>query len=447
MGSLQRRLDAGLIVSLVLFFLIQWAAVSGFIQSLTKDQASARLRQDSESLLAALHWKQAALEPELDSERIAPIYKRPFSGRYFQIETGRNTLRSRSLWDQTLSFPQASVGKTVETRASGPQGQNLLLLISGYHKQNQILTIAVAEDLSGIEAEIHTFQFRYALLSMVILILLIFMQRKIVRGGLAPLAQGRQDMDALERGEIKHLSETVPDEVKPFVKEINRLLEGMTQRLQRSRNAMGNLAHALKGPLTLLTQLSDRSEIKAHPPLRQEMTMQTDLLRHLLDRELKRARLAGAAQPVERLNFQTEIAALCDSLKKIHREKTLNLTWIIPPGFSAAFDREDLLELLGNLLDNACKWAKTDVVLQVKREDGMTVSFSVEDDGPGTPKEFLERLTHRGVRVDEATGGHGLGLAIVQDIVAQYGGEIRFGRSNQLGGFHVLVTLPCKTMA
>ncbi len=442
MGSLQKRLDVGLVISLVLFFVFQWVIVSGFVRSLTEEQAASRLKEDSEGLLIALHFPEPTSKPTLNPDRIDPIYKRPFSGRYFQIETSGNVLRSRSLWDQSLSLSPLAVGKTQKSHVSGPQGQNLLLVLSAYQKQHHTISIAVTEDLSAIETEITTFQIRYALLSLAILVVLIFIQRRIVRGGLAPLERGRRDMTTLEKGEIERLSEAVPSEIKPFVKEINRLIEGMQQRLQRSRNATGNLAHALKAPLTLLIQLADRAEIKKFPEFQQELSEQTALLRRLLDRELKRARLAGSEGRGQGLHIEEEVQPLFEALKKIYREKELEMAYEIPEGLTLPFDREDLLELLGNLLDNACKWASHRVRFSV--ESGDTLLFCIEDDGPGVAPAALKGLSLRGQRLDESIDGHGLGLAIAWDIVTQYQGRIDFGKSERLGGFQVTARFSLK---
>ncbi len=438
MPSLQRRLDVGLLVSLILFFVFQWAIVSHFVRSITEGHAISRLKQDSEGLLIALVQPSAGA-PTLNSERIDPMYKQVFSGRYFQIQIDETVLRSRSLWDQALSFPPVEVGQTEESRVIGPRGQKLLMKVSAYQKKSQFILIAVAEDFSEIEAGILSFQWRYALLSCGILIVLIFIQRKIVHGSFQPLEKGRQEVSALERGEIKQLSEAVPNEIKPFVKEINRLLEGMAQRLQRSRNATGNLAHALKGPLTLLIQLSDHDTLKPFPEVRNELSQQLSLLRRLLDRELKRARLAGSAQSSPSLHLEEEIVSLFDALKKIYHEKALEMTYKLPKGLCIAIDREDFLELLGNLLDNACKWANHRVHLSVEQAEYLRLR--IEDDGPGAPPENLAKLSERGTRLDESIEGHGLGLAIAQDIVAQYSGEINFGKSESLGGFQVNVGL------
>lgn len=153
-----------------------------------------------------------------------------------------------------------------------------------------------------------------------------------------------------------------------------------------------------------------------------------------------RARLAGAAPPSRRLRLDEEVLALVNVLQKVYHDKALTITTRIPPQAVFVGDREDLLELLGNLLDNACKWACQQVLVTMQEQPGLLVV--VEDDSPGCPAAVLKQLAERGVRIDESTAGYGLGLAIVKDIVEQYGGDIYFGRASELGGFQVSVSLP-----
>ena len=134
-----------------------------------------------------------------------------------------------------------------------------------------------------------------------------------------------------------------------------------------------------------------------------------------------------------------EIPALVDVLHRVYQDKALQVTYRIPPQATFVGDREDCLELLGNLLDNACKWAHHQVRITIQGQPGLSVA--IEDDGPGCPSTVLKQLAERGVRIDESTPGSGLGLAIVKDIVEQYGGDMSFGHSRQLGGFQVRVTL------
>ena len=219
-----------------------------------------RLEHDAESLLAALILAPPDESPHLRADRLNPIYQRAFSGHYYRIEVDNTVLRSRSLWDQDLKVPQVAPGGSVSLHIDGPERQLLLLRVAAYRKQGQAVTIAVAEDLSPIRAEVQRLQMRYAAFALVALMSLLLLQRYILARGLAPLAATRQALQALERGERRSLSERVPEEVQPLVRGINRLLNALQQRLQRSRNAVGNLAHALKTPLTLLGQIADRDE-------------------------------------------------------------------------------------------------------------------------------------------------------------------------------------------
>lgn len=442
MSSLRARLGAGLVISLIGLFALQWLMVSAALRSLTEDYMASRLAHDTTRLLALLAFDSNG-QPVLDTSRFAPLYHQPFSGYYFHIQTASgHTLRSRSLWDADLVAPWVPPGKTAQAHQAGPKGP-LLVLASGFQKQGHAVTIAVAEDLAPLEEELGQFQQQYMLVSLGILGLLIAVQQLIVRWGFLPLQRVRQDIARLERGEIHQLGEAVPTEVRPLVQEMNWLLGILEHRLVRSRQALGNLAHALKTPLTLVMQLANREELRTIPQVGEQLLEHTTALRHRLERELRRARLAGAVPPGRRLALAEELPALVDVLHRIYQDKHLALRCHIPPQAVFVGDREDLLELMGNLLDNACKWACHEVRVTVQAQPGLAVV--IEDDGPGCPPEVLKQLAERGVRIDESTAGYGLGLAIVKDIVGQYGGDIRFGCSSQLGGFQVCITLPTRS--
>lgn len=433
------RLGAGLVISLVGLLGLQWLVVSTAIRSLTKDYVASRLMYDTTSMLALLTFTSDG-RPVLDTSRCNPLYHRPLSGHYYEIQTaGGHTLRSRSLQDVELEAPWMPPGKTTRVHSTGPKGERLLGLVSGFRKQGLAVTVVVAEDLAPLAAELGQFQQQYMLASLGILVLLITVQQLIVRLGFRSLQRVRQDITRLEQGEIRQLAEAVPTEVQPLVQEMNRLLKVLEQRLVRSRQALGNLAHALKTPLTLVMQLADCEECRAAPQVRQQLIEHTTVLRHRLERELRRARLAGAALPARRLMLAEEIPALVDVLQRVYQDKALRIAYRIPSQAAFVGDREDCLELLGNLLDNACKWAHHQVRVTIQGQPGLGVI--IEDDGPGCPSAVLKQLAERGMRIDESTPGSGLGLAIVKDIVEQYGGDMSFGHSRQLGGFQVCVTL------
>ena len=169
------------------------------------------------------------------------------------------------------------------------------------------------------------------------------------------------------------------------------------------------------------------------------MSQQLELLRGRIDSELRRARVAGRGPGVA-LDVAAEIHALVATIRKLYRERGLAIECRLDPAVRVRGDREDLLELCGNLFDNACKWAKSRVRITLRDADGPMLT--VEDDGPGCSSADLDRLAQRGVRLDETVEGHGLGLAIARSIATAYGAVIRFGRSPDLGGFLVTVRMP-----
>jgi signal transduction histidine kinase len=439
MRSLQGRLAVGLVVTVLVLFAAQWLVVNVSLRKLTEEYFASRLTHDAEGLLAGIIFDEEH-RPVVAEDRASPIFRRPFSGHYYEVMSEGFIVRSHSLLDHTLAVEPVPAGQYTLTRIQGPERQPLIMLVAGYEKRGRLLTIAVAEDYSPIEGEFGVFQWRYVLITCAVLIGLIALQMWVVQRGLRPLEQVRGDVRRLERGEIQELTGKVPAEVVPLVMEINRLITIIGERLERSRNALGNLAHALKTPLTALDQLLNSAELRAHPQLQEELRAQSGMIGSFIQRELKRARLAGAATPGGRFDVRQELPLLLTALKQIYRDKNLEVEWTIPPGLAYPAEREDMLELFGNLLDNACKWAAGKVLFTVASGPGL--AFSIEDDGPGAPEEKLEQLSARGVRLDESVGGYGLGLSIAREIVEYYNGEMGFDRSPLLGGFRVWVRLP-----
>jgi signal transduction histidine kinase len=439
MRSLQARLAVGLVVTVLVLFSAQWLVVNVSLRELTEEYFASRLTHDAEGLLAGITFDNDR-HPVVAVDRADPIFKQPFSGHYYQVMSEGFSVRSRSLLDHFLDVNPVEAGRYTLTRTPGPERQPLIMLVAGYEKRGRLLTIAVAEDYSPIEGEFGVFQWRYVLITCAILIGLIALQMWVVKRGLRPLEQVRSDVRRLEQGEIRELTGKVPAEVVPLVMEINRLITIIGDRLQRSRNALGNLAHALKTPLTALEQLLNSEELRAHPQLQAALRDQSGMIGSFIQRELKRARLAGAVTPGGRFDVREELPLLLTALKQIYRDKNLEVEWTIPPGLAYPAEREDMLELFGNLLDNACKWAAAKVLFTVAPGPGL--AFSIEDDGPGAPEEKLEQLSARGVRLDESVGGYGLGLSIAREIVDYYRGTMGFDRSPQLGGFRVWVRLP-----
>ncbi|MEN8166937.1 MAG: sensor histidine kinase [Pseudomonadota bacterium] len=440
MNSLERRLQLGISLSLVLLIGLLWAAGNHSIRKLTEDFVTSRLEHDAESLLAALVLDSDRADVHL--RRIHQIYTQPLSGHYYAILLDNGVeLFSRSLWDQSMIIPKLAPGESTRMRITGPSGQQLLLWAKGYHKQNHRISIAVAEDLSSIQEQRDQFMRTFALLAVSGLVILLAIQSILVRRSFRRLEPVREDIRRLEQGKTDKLSENVPAEILPLVQELNHLLGLLAQRLERSRNALGNLAHALKGPLNILVHFFDSRENSEGDNLEcNQARAQVERVRQLMDRELKRARLVGGGIKSQRFDPQVELPDLIRALKQVHRNHPVEIQYQLDTDSPTFGDREDMLELLGNLLDNACKWASSRVDFHLTGR--RNIRIFVEDDGRGLSDRDLDLLTQRGVRLDETVEGHGLGLAIAKDIVKLYGGNIAFGRSKELGGLKVSITLP-----
>lgn len=435
MRSIQRRLSLGLAGALLLVGLILaqaslWVFDRGLRAYLEED-----LRDEAQGLLAALVRGPAGLQ--LDERRLDPSFQRQFSGHYFRIDFSEQSWRSRSLWDRELLKPDGP-GMHAEL-GDGPQGQRLLVYRADYRRYGQNLTISVAQDYAPILQGFRRMQWLGLGMGGAALLLILIAQRYTVRRALKPLEQVRQQIAQLQQGQRSDLDAQVPEELEPLVAQINHLLAHTEETLKRSRNALGNLGHALKTPLAVLISLAGRDELAAYPALRATLREQLEQIEQRLSRELGRARLAGEALPGARFDCAQELPGLFATLAMIH-DHGLNLEWKAPAGLIVQRDREDLLELLGNLLDNACKWADSRVQLELVEEGGM-LRIHVDDDGPGIEPQRREDVLGRGTRLDEQVAGHGLGLGIVRDIVEAWGGSIAL-QDSPLGGLRVLLELP-----
>mgnify|MGYP002713123394 CR=1 FL=1 len=440
MRSLGQQLRIGLAIGLlVLLGVLGWGGVQVTI-TLADHFVGSRLVHDAEAVLSAMRLDNSE-RPLIRWRRLSAIYDQPFSGHYYQVTfPDGERVGSRSLWDQQLEIPQFAPGSEDQWRMPGPDGQELLVRVAGYSKQGRTFTLAVAEDMTPLNRRMQQFEWLFVSLVLLITLLLFVGQQWIVRRALRPLEKMTGEMRRLEQGEISQLTGQVPREVAPLVDQFNHLLTLFQQRLEHSRKGLGNLSHALKGPINLLQQQLESEEMQAFPDLQAQMAQQIERVRQLMEREMKRARLAGTGISGSRFNPAEEMAALEQVLRQVYRDKPLQIDIEVPPRETLAVDREDMLELLGNLMDNACKWARGRVRCVIEQDDALRIR--VEDDGPGVDGEFLEQLAGRGVRIDETVDGHGLGLAITKDMVKQYGGGIDFSRSTGLGGLCVSVELP-----
>ncbi|KTT37620.1 ATP-binding protein [Pseudomonas rhizoryzae] len=436
MKSIQARLRSGLVAILLVAGLVLVLGGTWLVDHALRRYLETGLRSETENLLAALVRGPHGLQ--LDEGRLGTLYTRPLSGRYFLIEIPALDIRwrSRSLWDAQLEIP-ANQGMA-DSLAAGPSGQRLLTYRADYQRYGQQVRVTVADDYNPLLTSLLRILGLGALLGLATLLLVLLLQRLIVRRALRPLDQVREQIAQLHQGRRSALDPEVPVELEPLVSEMNALLRHTEEGLRRARHGIGNLGHALKTPIAVLTSLAERPELQALPEQRDALREQLGRIRERLERELRRARLAGEALPGAHLDV-AELHELCVLLGRLHGERIV-FDCQLPSGLRLPWDREDLLELFGNLLDNAGKWARSRVRLTVEVQEE-SYWIAVDDDGPGVPAAERLAILARGTRLDEAVAGHGLGLGIVSDIVEAQGGELELAES-PWGGLRASIRLP-----
>lgn len=435
--SIQKRLSLGLIIVLILTGLLLAQVSIWLMDQGLRRYLQSQLLNETQTLVSAL--TRVGQTIALDEKRISAAYHRPFSGEYFLIDLPGEQIRSRSLWDFTLDAPGNS-GLHYKL-VDGPGTQQLLIYSTSFRRFGKNITIAAARDYTPMLQAFRRVQLVGAMIGLLALILLVLMQRYLVKRAFQPLENMRKQIEQLQQGERSLLDAQVANELSPLVTQINHLLQHTENTLYRSRIALGNLGHALKTPLAVLYSILNRPELQNYPELQHDLNQQLQQIRERLSHELGRARLSGEALPGAYFNCGEEIPDLCTTLQKIYGEH-VQINWNIAEGLKLPWDREDMLELLGNLLDNACKWAKEQVQLQIKQSN-MNYEIIIDDDGPGVPPALREQVLRRGVRIDEQVQGHGLGLGIVKDIVEQCKGELELVTS-PLQGLRVVIKLPTK---
>ena len=368
-------------------------------------------------------------------------FQQPFSGWYWQIgDENGPLLRSRSLWDQALEIrSQGAPADVLRFETPGPDSATLRVVQRAIRLpgSEQAYLYTVAADVAVMGADIESFNtaLGWSLGALGLgLVVAVFLQ---VRYGLRPLKRIEASLSAIRSGLARRLEEDFPSEINPLSKEINALLEHNASLLERARTHVGNLAHSLKTPLAVL----HNDAAKGQGPLAESVARQAAVMQRNIDHHLTRARTAAARDV---LGARAEVGRAAEDLRRTltrhHADRAITIELEVEEGIAFRGERQDLDEMLGNLMDNACKWAKSRVrVTAVPEADRLRLS--VEDDGPGLAPSAREAALNRGERLDESVPGSGLGLAIVRDIADLYGGEVALEEAS-LGGLKALLILP-----
>ena len=390
------------------------------------------------------------IEPSADTaiHLRAPLSDRRFltenSGYYWQIERpDGDSLRSPSLGAARLSLGLAfdRPGQTVQTQAPGPTGKvflrEMVVTLAGGRGPARI---AVGTDQRLVGELLASFNWTLATTLSILGLGLVAGAYAQISFGLSPLRRLRRALRHIQRGEAAHLPTDLPQEVAPLAASMNELIDAKDEMIRQARIQAGNLAHALKTPLAIL--LDEGERLRAEGRDSSEIVAQCARMQRQIDFQLAHARAAASRiGPIVGTNLGDALHVVMRAVERLNQGRGLRFT-LVPDHLDARVlcGSEDLDEILGNLLDNAAKWARSAIQVSAQPIDGF-LRITVEDDGPGMPADARERAFLPGERLDEQKPGSGLGLAIVRDVTGQYGGRTRLDQS-PMGGAAVIVELP-----
>lgn len=429
--------------------------VAGFIiTSLYRDSVERNFDERLNVYLQTLIGTLAAQNPQnltdpgnLGDQR----FELPYSGWYWQVQkaNGAVVLTSRSLFNDTLDPSKLTGGREIEGATGGalvgPDSQSLRVLTRSVELgTGNVYEVMVTGNAGDMAKEIATFRRSVILTLLVFGIGLVLATTAQIRWGLSPLDRVRRGLADLRSGKEARFEGPFPAEIEPLARELNALLSSNQEIIDRARTQVGNLAHALKTPLSVIT-----NEARANRgPFAEKVAEQAEMMRVQVNHYLDRARIAARSKVIGAVTeVEPAVARLVRAMSRIHEDRHVTLATDVAAGALFRGEQQDLEEIIGNLVDNACKWARSRVAIRVARADGGgeegagQLLVTIDDDGPGLTEDERKEATRRGRRLDETKPGSGLGLSIVAELVALYGGTFVLDTA-PAGGLRALVTLP-----
>ncbi len=448
MHSLSRRLLLSVSVSLVAFF-----GVTIFVLDVNFRDVSQRSLEDL--LDAQIVALVAASDPQPNGV-FAPLARdlgsrlaTPRSGLYAEIQSANAdapTWRSPSTAGADIDFGPALRTGAKAFHYARVRDEDVAIASRGISfadetRKRHNLTFSVAVSLKPYEEQLWSFRRRLFGWFVGLAILLLATLGGLLRWVLAPVRRLEREINAVEEGTLQSLGGGYPRELSGVATNLNTLLIGERNRMTRYRNTLGNLAHSLKTPLAVMRTALPKDNPDQASVIGGEIVRMSNIIEHQLQRAASGGALLGQAP----LDVEPLIRELRVTMLKVYARKDFALSVNIEPGAHFVGDRSDLIEVLGNLIDNACKWCQSQVRVTVSSDPSAAprqrLQFTVEDDGPGITEEDSARVLERGVRIDERVPGHGLGLSMVRDMVDLYGGKLVVERS-ELGGARISLALP-----
>jgi signal transduction histidine kinase len=408
---------------------IAWFVHGLLLERMSREFVESRLKDEVAFL--ELNIRQA--EGKIDMLKTGDYFEKVFH-HAFAIQSPNQTVISPQAW-QPLLNPLLQFDGDGSIRVHNAKIANAPSDILAYRKSFVVSGVAikviVSEDMGALkssQAELHAWT---AIVSILLIILLVGIIWFGINLSMRPVVSLQAALKRLQSGEISRIDAEAPEEFQPLVQQLNQLLDSLDQRLERSREALANLSHSVKTPIAAVRQVLEDTSRPLDNSLRHEMGSRLGDIDRQLEAEMRRGRFAGpqigkSAFPVK------QARDLLWMLGRLYPEKSFELSASLTEEFCWPIEEHDLNEILGNLLDNAGKWSAQCVELSLKQRNGLAL-IVVTDDGSGVLEDDQVHLGQRGRRLDEQTPGHGLGLAIVREIVARYGGEISFSNGSEKG--------------
>lgn len=453
MQSLSARLLLAVSLLLLVFFSITIYVLDLSFRSAAEEAVRERLDVHAVALLSVAepvsNRRLRLPEPVPEAS-----FQNPGSGLFGSItrQGGEIVWRSPSLVGNDLPFPdRLQTGEQRFERLLAADGTQVFALSLGIEWQLEepetlSLVVNVAESMSAFNAQVN--RFRRQLLGWFVGLMFLLLTAQVFLLGwvLAPLRRAEAEVRAIEQGEREALGEDYPRELSGLTRHTNILLDTERARASRYKDTLGNLAHSIKTPLSVIRSAVD--ELGADNPHAEQIDSQVSRVQGIVDYQLKRATASQGTLSVRAIAIESVVADLVATLRKVYRQREHVIDIDLADDLVFLGDKGDLLEVLGNILDNAFKWAKSTIRIRASRADearahGPAMRVEIEDDGPGIADQQRDFVLQRGARADEQVAGHGIGLAVVKETVELLGGGLEIARSS-LGGAHISVILPAR---
>lgn len=438
--SVKGTLLALLLPSGIALMATAWLVHGILLERMSWDFVESRLQDE----VAFLELQIRHSDGKIDTLRTGDYFQEVFH-HAFAIQSPTQTIISPSTWEvllgPLLQSDQQGAIKVRNTTAAGAPS-DVIAFRKAFVVNDQPLVVIVSEDMAALkasQAELHAWT---AIVSIMLILLLVGVIWIGITLSMRPVISLQSSLKKLQGGDISRIHVKAPEELQPLVKQLNQLLDFLDRRLERSRDALANLSHSVKTPIAAVRQILEDTSRPLDDDLRREMGSRLGDIDKQLEAEMRRSRFAGPQ--VGKSAFPVKQARdLLWMFGRLHPDKSFELSTDMTEEHRWPIEEHDLSEILGNLLDNAGKWSSTFVDLSLS-EDNEQMQIVVADDGPGVAQDAISELGKRGLRLDEQTPGHGLGLAIVCDIVDRYSGQIHFSHSS-LGGLKIEIIIHRKT--